>query len=260
MHKIELPLLKTKTFGKHCFYYERLGSTNDFAKDHGDLERGALIIAGEQFKGRGRLGRSWSASAVGEALSMSLVIRGFDPLKNGSLPLCCGLGVSKALNKLGVGEFKLKWPNDIICGGRKLCGILCESFFEKEFSAVCGIGINLNQPAEFFERAGLFSAASLRSISGKTFDMFEIAALALNEIEPLWDKMKEAGFESLLDEYIAGCDTIGRRVAFKNGSEELEGEALGVDTQGALIVKGKEKTYHVTSGEILTGFKKRREE
>ena len=163
--------LHTAVLGRRAIYLEETDSTNRYLKEAGEsLPHGTLCYTGRRTSGRGRLGRDWTAPD-GAALAMSVLLRGAADADWSGLPLVCGIAVAAALDRLA-GEragmpFRIKWPNDIICAGRKMCGILCESSQgETGRFAVAGIGVNLTQTEADFRGEGLPHAGSVRMLTG----------------------------------------------------------------------------------------------
>lgn len=222
-------------------------STNHYLKDHGaSLPHGTVCCTGRQTAGRGRLGKSWTAPD-GATLAMSVLLRDGpmgEPLA--LLPLLSGLAVVRALDRLaGPDEdhpdpYGIKWPNDIICSGRKICGILCETCLVGSSGfAVAGIGINLLQDQCDFDQAGLPHAVSVRLCRGFAPALEETALAVGGELCSLWEQHGASGFRPLLPEFLSRCVTVGRSVRIHptNGAPPLEGEAVGVDVGGRLLVR-----------------------
>lgn len=251
MRETALPGLTTRAFGRVALCPKRVDSTNRMLKERGGaLPHGTVCYTDRQEAGRGRLGRTWVA-APGDALALSLLIKPAEP--SPVLPLVCGLAVSRALEGLcGGAAFGVKWPNDIVCAGRKVCGILCETVWIGEGWTVAGIGVNRRQDARDFERAGLAHAGSLRMLTGCEPGGREIAAAVLNELEALWDRLRRDGFAPLRPAYEARCVTIGQevRVLTPEGAVRLEGRADGVGDDGRLRVLAPDGPHLVDAGEV----------
>ncbi|MDD4414548.1 MAG: biotin--[acetyl-CoA-carboxylase] ligase [Oscillospiraceae bacterium] len=237
--------------GKPDFYLDTIDSTNGWLKLHGtELPDGALCWTGNQTRGRGRLGREWNAEK-GQALAMSLLFK--PSYETELLPLICGMAVSQALSGMTGEEFLIKWPNDIICGGLKICGILCEnSLLEQDSFAVAGIGVNLNQTADDFSKLGLSNAGSVGMTAGVRLDIGDVASEIVNRLEPLWLTLREEGFSPLLERYSDLCINIGKDVCVlsPDGRVLHKGRAVGISPDGRLMVDDGSGIISVNSGEV----------
>lgn len=246
-----LPGLVTRSLGKEAVRLPSIGSTNAYLKERGArLPHGTACYTDSQTAGRGRLGRDWQTPA-GKTLALSVLLK---PLwEVSTLPLVAGLAVSRALFQLSGTAFPIKWPNDIVCSSRKVCGILCEGRPEKNGGfAVCGIGVNLLQTAADWETACLPHAGSLLQLTGRHFSPEEVAVAILNELEPLWDSLRRDGFAPLLPVFQKHCLTIGRevRVQSVDGAVLCEGTATAVEADGALRVHTEAGDRLVRAGEV----------
>ncbi|KYK35316.1 MAG: biotin--[acetyl-CoA-carboxylase] ligase [Theionarchaea archaeon] len=210
-------------------HFQEVTSTNEVAKQY--LEDGTVIVAEIQTRGRGRHTRTWHSPRGG--LWCSLVIR-HDPAP--VLNLAVALAVSRAFEKFGL-KTQLKWPNDVLVGDRKICGILSET--EGDFMII-GVGVNLNNKDFPEEIAG----TSFITETGAEIDKMQF----LEKVVDAFNSVREQDF---LDEYRKYSSTIGSRVMIKNG-REITGTAVDVDEKGRLILKlenGKEMKIY--SGEVL---------
>lgn len=242
--------LTTTKLGHTAIYLPSVDSTNLWLKKNGaNLSHGSICWTTCQTAGRGRFGREWNASQ-NQTLAMSLLLKTANNIS--LLPVVCGMAVSRALNKLANRNFFIKWPNDIICSNRKICGILCESVIGETAFAVAGFGINLMQTAESFERMGLPCAGSVSMVSGHELTAEETATEILNELEPLWNTLNNSGFEVLRPEYEKKCMTVGREVCVMtpNGKISYQGTAVGIALDGCLLVKHGENIVPVYAGEV----------
>jgi len=148
--------LKTTWLGRPFYYYEEVGSTNQVAKDLAEqgAPHGAAVLAEGQTSGRGRLGRGW-LSPAGKGIWLSLVLRPrVAPWQLPQLSLLAAVGVASAIKEITGLEVGIKWPNDILSRGKKLCGILTEMRAEVEITqyVILGIGLNVNLDIEDFTR------------------------------------------------------------------------------------------------------------
>lgn len=227
---------------------EQTGSTNRYLKEHSSaLPDRTVCYTDCQREGRGRLGRGWEVPPhTSLALSLLLFPRGvFRPL-----PLVCAVAASRAIEQAAGLPAYIKWPNDIVCSNRKVCGILCESGTQEGRPyAVAGLGINLTQTAQDMDRAGLPHAASLAMLTGKTVPVDDMAARLIAELDNALDTLVGEGLEALLPAYRRACITLGRPVRVL-GQTEWCGRAVDVDAQGNLLVEADGVTRAVGSGEV----------
>ena len=228
--------LRTRRCGRTIYCLASVGSTIDYLWSLPDPADGTAAIADEQTAGRGRRGNAW-ASGGGEAVQMSVYLHP-EPAAAPLLPLVCGLTVAGALEGLCGSGFGIKWPNDIVCDGKKIAGILCEARRSGAvMRAVCGIGVNLRQGRAFFEQNGLPDASSVAQLRGASPSCEEAAAAILNELEKWLDASREKGVPALLTEYARRCVTLGREVCAQTPDGEIRGTAERIAPDGALVVR-----------------------
>ena len=197
-----------------------------------------LIYADKQTAGRGRLGRVWE-SKKGESLCMSLIAPfPFNP----SVTLIAALGVYKALKEICKdADLKIKWPNDIVAGNKKLCGILTES---TDKYAVIGIGINLN--TEIFPKDIAHKATSVKLVTGKVLDPYETAVKTAEYVAKFLKETNGNFTQKTIEKYSSLCINIGREISFR----EKRGIAVGIAPDGCLIAKTPEGEELIGSGEV----------
>lgn len=230
--------LPTKLIGRRVLVYPRLGSTNDEAKrlaEAGEPE-GTLVIADEQTAGRGRLQRTWWAPP-GTALLMSLIFRpNLAPYQAQRLTMFCSLAICDAITRTTGLEPAVKWPNDVLLCGRKVCGILTELGIEgpRLAYAVVGMGINVN--VDFGEAGDLaHTATSLAQELGHEVSRLELLRAILVGIDERYARLR-AG-ENPHAEWAARLATLGQRVVVTTPTEQWRGVAVGVDDDGALFLR-----------------------
>ena len=231
-------------------YLPQVGSTNVWCKQNAEaLSDGDAVYSTSQTQGRGRLGRSWQ-NAPGSGLYYSVLLKG--PMADRqSLPLAASLGVSRALQQTFGAETQIKWPNDLLLKGKKLVGILCEGTAQ---GIVCGIGVNLSQPDEFWQQVGLPYATSLKGglgIDPGPQGAERLARAISAQLAPGgWlEAFRRQGFAAIRSEYKAACVNLGRTVTFEGGS----GLALDVDEAGCLVVETAQGAKQVFTGEVSVG-------
>lgn len=217
-----------------------VGSTNEALKqairEGATIPDGAAWATTRQTAGRGRRGRGWE-TPDGQALALSIWMTGApDP----AVSLLLGIAVTRALRRLTGAAFELKWPNDSICGGRKVGGLLCEAVCAGGVQGmVLGAGLNLLQPPEFFEAAGLPYGGSVRMLTDAAISPRQAAKAVCREWRTCAARFRAEGFAPFQAEYEAMCATVGGEVRVLNadGTEAYSGTAIGVDETGALQVR-----------------------
>jgi len=227
------------------YLHAELGSTSDVAKQlaRQGAPEGTVVCAEQQSSGRGRMGRSWYSPRGG--LWFSLILRPRLPLHRLNLiSLMLGLGVAEVVERLYGVEAELKWPNDVLAGGKKLCGVLLETEAEPEALrfVVAGVGVNAN-----ITSFPALPAVSLQQLLGRKVDRCELLAELLNRFEELY-RMLEAEPERLLEMYAGRCSTLGREVRVEMLRESVEGVAKGIADDGSLLIETAEGTRRVSSG------------
>lgn len=245
--------LKTKIIGCELTVLDSVGSTNDFLKMRGNdgCKSGAVVAAREQVKGKGRLGRVWQ-SKKDENLAFSFLLRPrIAPNEVACVTPLAGLAVCKALRSFTGLDCKIKWPNDVIVGRKKLSGILTE--MSAEFDAVeyiiTGIGINVDQAV--FPEEIAYKATSLLLESGRHYDKNKLLACLLNQLEEEFVKNNLELSPEALAEYSGLCATVGKNVTFTRGSRRVSGMAVGVAENGELkIMLSDGSVCYVNSGEV----------
>jgi BirA family biotin operon repressor/biotin-[acetyl-CoA-carboxylase] ligase len=255
-------LLQTQQFGRELICLDSVDSTNEYLKTHAaDCGHGCAVAADEQTGGKGRLGRSW-ASPKGMSLLMSVLLKR-QQAEQAVLTLACGLAVARALNSLCGGGFAIKWPNDIVGGGKKICGILCEAKITGALTfTVCGIGINLTQGQSYFDERNLPNGGSVKMLTGAAPSREETAAAVLYELERIYNQylaagivaaegtISAAGTGAFLQEYCKLCVTIGSEVRTMAENQPVTGIAMTVNPDGSLVIHTQRGDITVYAGDV----------
>jgi BirA family biotin operon repressor/biotin-[acetyl-CoA-carboxylase] ligase len=237
------PHLTTHRFGRELRFESSVESTNRIAAEWAEdnVAEGATVVADAQSAGRGRMTRAWF-SPEGVNLYMSVVLRPqAAPMDVPQISLLGALAVCRAVKALmtDAPDVRVKWPNDVLVGDKKLAGVLCEmkSELDRVHFVVVGIGINVNVlPASCpGEIQGLMT--SLRAESGREQDRAVLAAMVLNQLEAAYDVWRSDRLATLLSELEAGSAMSGHRVAVHDGYREIRGTALGYAVDGALRIR-----------------------
>ena len=250
------PRLRTSRLGRNLFHFYSVDSTNAFALrllGHGrHVPDGTLVLAESQTAGRGRMGRSWHSEPE-NGLYLSLVLRpslspGFAPL----FTLGCAAALHNTVEKVAGVEADIKWPNDILAGGKKVAGILAEiqADLDRIHFLIVGVGLNVNHtalPDDISDRA-----TSLRMVSGHPQSRLEILADFLEQFEDLLDRFQSAGPGAIVSEWTRHSTFAeGRRVEVTDGLRTVEGVTRGLNPYGALRVETDAgRVEELYSGEV----------
>jgi BirA family biotin operon repressor/biotin-[acetyl-CoA-carboxylase] ligase len=227
--------LGTRFIGKNIVYFPQLASTMDAARAaarRGAAE-GTVVVAGEQTGGRGRLRRDWFTPPGNLALSMIL----YPSLA--ALPylvMAASLAVADAIEKYAGPAANIKWPNDILIGGKKVGGILIENEFKAPgvACAIVGIGINVGlRPGDIEEIAA--TAAGLEAVSGRKVSPRLVLKYLLEEFERLYRRLPDG--RPIFEAWRGRLVTLGSRVIARWGDDVIEGIAESVDESGALYIR-----------------------
>ncbi|OME96648.1 MULTISPECIES: biotin--[acetyl-CoA-carboxylase] ligase [Paenibacillus] len=248
--------MTSQTFGKPLKLLDKTASTQEDARqlaEEGATE-GTLVISEEQTGGRGRMGRKFH-SPRGKGIWMSLVLRPKQPLHlTQQLTLLTGVAVCRAITKCAGVQTDIKWPNDILFQGKKVCGILLESATEDERVRYCiaGIGISANLKESDFPEELRGVATSIRMAGGAAVNRTELIQSIMAEMEVLYELYNEQGFEPIASLWEALSGTVGREVQVQTALDRFSGIATGLNRDGALLVRNQDdELIPVYSGEIL---------
>ncbi|MFH1322773.1 MAG: biotin--[acetyl-CoA-carboxylase] ligase, partial [Methanobacteriota archaeon] len=230
--------LKTIMMGKNIHYFKETESTNILARDMaGSVDEGTVVIAESQTGGRGRMGRKWISPEGGIWFSVILKPK-MEPLHAPRLTLLAGVAVAKTIRSYGL-LAKIKWPNDVLINGKKVCGILTEIGAEMDSIqyVVVGVGIDANVDTETFPGEVRDISTSLKNELGHDIDRVEFLQNLLYQLESLYYKFQKEGFSSIMEEWRLMSATIGQWVKITTQSRIMYGEAIGVNSDGTLILE-----------------------
>jgi BirA family transcriptional regulator, biotin operon repressor / biotin---[acetyl-CoA-carboxylase] ligase len=234
--------LKTRCIGQgEIRYFDQTDSTNLRAKAMAaaGAPEGTLIIAEEQTEGRGRRGRNWF-SPPGDGIYMSLIIRpAILPQEAPRFALLTAAVVAEAVREITLLETRIKWPNDILVGGRKLGGILTEVSMEmdKVEYMIVGLGLNVNLAREAFPPDLRELGTSIRAETGRSLPRLPLVRRILEIFEETYEEYQRQGFAAIRERWQAFTDMTGRRVAVDTLGRRLTGEVVDFDEDGYLVVR-----------------------
>lgn len=246
--------MNTKWAGCNILYFDEIDSTNTQAKLSAEsgASHGTLVVADCQVTGKGRRGRDW-ASPHGVGIWMSLIMRpDLHPSSASMLTLVAAMAVADGIEKTAGIPTEIKWPNDIVSGGKKLCGILTEMSTELECInyVVTGIGINAN--TEEFPEEIREVASSIYLEAGKRVRRSSLIGAIMQAFEVYYEKfIRTCDMSGLMDDYNARLANKDKKVRVLKPDGDYTGTALGIDKEGELLVETEDRQIHrVISGEV----------
>lgn len=239
------------------YLYETLSSTQDIAKQHGRRSEAenVVVISEEQTRGRGRRDRTW-ISPHGSGLFFSFF---FKPrLLPGRLQLvnlAAGLAVKDAAERVCSVKLSLKWPNDLLCKKKKVCGILSEASSDSDCVRDCctGIGINITPPslANNKEAEAILSRAAFLNDMAEGVHRGALAATILDRFADMLSVMERDGGKSLLARYRNECATLGRDVLVTADNRTERGQAVNIGENGELLVLNRYGTVAYCAADVV---------
>lgn len=247
-------LMHTEWVAKEVLYFDTIDSTNTKAQELAEkgYPSGTLVVADKQESGKGRRGRSW-VSPSGTGIFMTLMIKpDINPNNASMLTLVAALAVAKAITSVTGEEALIKWPNDIVVNGKKVCGILTEMNAQFDYinHIVVGIGINVHNES-FPEEISQMASSLMIEAGGKRFHRAQIIAETMSYFEQYYDTfLKTQDLSALVREYDELLVNMNKAVRVLDPKEPFDGKAMGITPKGELIVDTWESRKLVSSGEV----------
>ncbi|MFQ5758397.1 MAG: biotin--[acetyl-CoA-carboxylase] ligase [Candidatus Bathyarchaeia archaeon] len=245
--------LQTDFMGHEIHHFAELTSTNDVAKELAakGAEEGTVVISETQTLGRGRLGREWASPEGG--IWFSIILRPEVDSKGASkLTFVAAVAVARVIREIFDLEAELKWPNDVLIGGKKVCGILTEASMKGDVVdfVVVGVGINANVSLDSFPESLRASLTSLKEEMKKEIEREEFLRALLEELEQYYTMFVREKFDLILEEWRNLAGFLGRYVEVVSFDEKIRGRAVDVDRDGALMIK----LIFCSLKNVLSGF------
>ncbi|MDD3852465.1 MAG: biotin--[acetyl-CoA-carboxylase] ligase [Syntrophomonadaceae bacterium] len=246
--------LQTENIGRKVFIVPQIDSTNNRLKamlQEQSLPTGTVLVAASQNSGKGRRGRSWISPPGG--LWFSVLLRPpLDLARTALLSLVFAVACTHALQHYTEAACQIKWPNDLLIGGKKVGGILLE--LEGEIGAanylIVGIGINVNLDLDSIPVEIRDYAISMQIAEQKNFELNHILATVLNEMERYYERFLAEGITDIMQEFCSLCYHLGQEVRVDMGSRILAGVNIGIDEQGSLLIDTGEQICKVSTGDV----------
>ena len=248
--------LDTKYIGKNLYVFNEVASTNTVAKflAMNDVENGSVVISEKQTAARGRLGKAWESPLGGIWLSVILHPH-VDFSKLPLITLATGVAVAKSLERIGIENAEIKWPNDIMIHDKKVCGILTEAVtkFNIIENVIVGVGIDVNIDISEFPEELQDGTTTISNELNKKEDENTLIRVFLEEFEKIGEVFLEDGIEEILKEWRKRSYTIGKIVEVRAPfNKYYDAYVVGIGKEGALIVEKIDGTLEkVISGECI---------
>jgi BirA family biotin operon repressor/biotin-[acetyl-CoA-carboxylase] ligase len=247
---------KTKIIGRDIRVFSETTSTNDIVEKlaRDGVKEGVVVFAESQTKGRGRLGRKWISPAH-KGLWFSILLRpDLRPQEATQLTVASATALRRAIESETGLKPEIKWPNDILIGGKKAAGILTElnAELDKVRYVILGIGMDVNLDAGEFPADLKKTATSLKIETGETVSRAELAVAILRELDFDYARIGGGKFPAVADEWESGCATIGKNVTVHIGDRKIRGRAESLDDDGALLVRSEHgHLERITGGDVI---------
>ena len=244
---------QTQWAGCETYYFDCIDSTNTKAKELAEdgHPSGTFVVADQQTAGKGRRGRTWD-SLPGTGIYMTLMLKpDINPNNASMLTLVAAVATANAIHRVTGAQALIKWPNDVVINGKKICGILTEMSAQFDYINHIVIGIGINVHNERFPEELKESASSLLMECGKRFHRADLIEAFLEEFERTYDSyLQTEDLTGLKNEYNDLLVNMGRQVRVLDPKEPFEGKAMGITNRGELIVDTWESRKLVSSGEV----------
>ena len=248
--------LDTEYVGKNLYIYKEVSSTNTVAKflSKNNAENGTVVISEKQTGAKGRSGKSWESPLGGVWLSI-IVNPIVDYSKLPLITLATGVAVAKTLERVGVENPEIKWPNDIMINGKKVCGILTEAVtkFNRIESVIIGVGIDANLNVTDFPEELQSGTTTLKEELHMEGNENLLIKIFFEEFEKINELFNSKEYEAILKEWRKRSYSIGKIVEVREPfNTYYDAYVLGISKEGALVVEKIDRTLEkVISGECI---------
>jgi len=211
-------------------------------------KEGTVIIAEEQTEGKGRKGRKWFSPPGGLWVSI-ILYPSLPPEKGGLLMMASSVAIANSLADIKINA-GIKWPNDILIGKKKVCGILIEmeASLDKIKFAIVGIGINVYNKLHPSLKE---NATTLQKSVNKKISRISLIKSILEKFDENYQKLLRGDYENIKKKWILFSSIIGKEVEVREGNFIIKGKAIGIDENGFLLVRNKKKIHKVMSGDVM---------
>jgi BirA family transcriptional regulator, biotin operon repressor / biotin---[acetyl-CoA-carboxylase] ligase len=239
-------------FGRKIYTFETIDSTNTCAKALAGCwaAEGTVVFSETQTAGRGRLGRSWY-SAPQQNLTFTIILRpSLPPDSVNLLPLFTGVVIAEAIEEHCGVAIECKWPNDLLIGGKKVAGILCEGSFKQDMVEYVTVGIGLNVNQETFPAPLQETATSLRLSLGHPVERTGLFRAIIASFEREYDLLAVRGYDSIVPRWLGRSSVVGRQIEVSQEGTMITGVVRGISAEGSLLLETPDGLKGLLAGDV----------
>jgi BirA family biotin operon repressor/biotin-[acetyl-CoA-carboxylase] ligase len=247
--------LATQRLGTRFHYFRDIDSTNNYARAlaQDGAPEGVVVVAEQQSQGRGRLARPW-VSPPNVNLYCSIILRPtLPPARAPQITLAAAVALSDTVAGFSPAPPAIKWPNDILAGGKKLAGVLTEAVSDSrkiEF-VILGIGVNINYDPESMPPEIRQRATSLSELAGQRVSREDFLRRLIQDLDRCYAILEADGFAALAPRWDARFGLRGRSVRVEMTDGNIAGRAVGIDEEGLLIVESSAGRRRIVAGDVI---------
>ena len=242
--------LNTQIIGRKIVYFKTLSSTNLYARKLVDsrVDEGTIVVADVQHHGRGRKGRLWFSLAEGLWFSVILYPK-IPPQQSMILTMAASISVARAIKEVTGLDSVIKWPNDVLINGKKVCGVLTEIDAEMDRikHSIVGIGVNVNNKLS----EGLYGkATTLMEELGFSVSKVELLRCILKHFDENYMILLKDDFNFIRDKWVSMSNIVGKKVVIREDTKTTQGIVSEVDIDGCLILQTDDDIQRIYTGDI----------
>lgn len=250
--------LETKIIGKRVYYFDSIDSTQNFASSiaQNPKENGTIIISKKQSSGKGRMSRKWISPKGGLWFSIILHPK-FDVSLVTIFPLAASLALANAIEKTLGKKLELKWPNDVTLKHKKVAGMLVDLSLASNSieNLILGVGINFKIDSIHLEKTikkteNYYGVSSLVSKT-ENKNPVKLIQSFLVELEKICETLDQGKYKKIIDDWTKKSSTIGKKVIVSTSSGKINGKAIRIDNDGALVISQGKKTHRILVGDVV---------
>ena len=248
--------LTSERLGSNFYYFSEIDSTNTFARQRAEsgAPEGEIVIAETQTQGRGRLGRRWQSPPFTN-LYFSLILRPkLPPVHAPQITLMAAVAMVESIVGFIPQAATIKWPNDILVGGKKLAGILTEAACDSERLdyVILGIGVNVNYRFDAMPDVIRHRATSVAELTGESVNRESFLKRLIHHLDRCYGELEASGFTRLAPRWEAHFGLRGKLVRVELLDQIVTGRAIGIDRDGALLIEDQRGVrQRVLAGDVI---------